>query len=287
MSDTEDYDRLIDEVDELVALARLVQKDQTADTNPPLRRRYLTWYATAKQLVPEEALPELKNMFTGGRFVKRIEAFIGDPNAESVFKAPTDPDTDPGIQLSPYQYPVEKTFVESVHRQQMLLIDARDQQSRGLHKDNLRYISGHLQNLEALTRSLGSRKRDRAPFLVEDEYDLQDLLTGVLRLFDEDTEPEDTTPKMAGTSSRADWIMRTLEIAVEAKFCRSTDSRRKVRDELTTDLSAYSAHPKAKAFLAVVYDPERTIDNPAGFIRDLEEHGNQFIPTTILIVPRR
>ena len=283
--DENSYDRLIGQVDDLIRRARDLQLSGDEADETEFRKSYLSWYSAALPLVPEADLETFKDRYEGGSFVTRIRGFLNNPRRESPLKLPPS-DGDSQLEISPFANPVETTFVDNIRRQQEILSLANDHWSETQHEVTVQYVAQHLERLGGLLRSLRQRHENRDPYLVNDEYDLQDLILGVLRLFDEDTEPEDFAPKMAGTGSRLDWIMRTLEIAVEAKFCRSRDPKRKVRDELLADLGTFESHPKAKGFIAVVFDPEETIDNPVGFIRDLEDHGNKILPTRIVLITK-
>ena len=55
---------------------------------------------------------------------------------------------------------------------------------------------------------------------VEDEYDVQDLLHALLRLYFKDIRPEEWTPGYAGTSSSMDFLLHPEEIVIEVKKTR-------------------------------------------------------------------
>lgn len=274
---------LIAQVDELVDLAESCQLSGGTKEAAELRERYLVWFQASCQYVPDDREAEFRDMYEGGMVVSRIRSFLEDPAKPS----PLYDEVEPNPLLSPYVHPVADRFASNIRRQEEILLLARESDQASQPAKQLGHLAKHIEHLGDLISSLGRRYNNRPPFNVEDEYDLQDLLDGVLRLFDRDVEREDFAPKVSGTGSRLDWSLRTLGIAVEAKFCRRRDSQRKVRDELLADLATFRSHPKTDGFLAVVYDPNFTLENPVGFIKDLEGYGNRVLPTRVVIVPRR
>jgi hypothetical protein len=60
----------------------------------------------------------------------------------------------------------------------------------------------------AVARQLRARRAERPTLDVKDEYDAQDLLHAMLRIFFKDVRPEEWTPSYAGSSSRMDFLLR-------------------------------------------------------------------------------
>lgn len=274
---------LISEVDSLVTQAEFCQRTAAQGSAAELWELYLVWYQAALQLVPDSQQEEFRDMYEGGTFTSRIRSFLESPAQGNPFHD----EAKPNPLVSEYLHPVARTFTSNIRRQQEILVLLREMGEINRTATALDHLAEHIARFGSLATSLRRRYDDRSSFVIGDEYDLQDLLDGVLRLFDEDVEREDFAPKMSGTGSRLDWILRTLEIAVEAKYCRAKDSKRKVRDELLSDFATFRSHPKTKGVLAVVYDPEFTLENPTGFVSDLEEHGKTVLPTRVVLVPRR
>jgi hypothetical protein len=72
----------------------------------------------------------------------------------------------------------------------------------------------------AVARQLRVRHGNRETLNVKDEYDVQDLLHALLRIFFKDVRPEEWTPSYAGTSSRMDFLLREEQIVIEVKMAR-------------------------------------------------------------------
>ncbi len=126
-----------------------------------------------------------------------------------------------------------------------------------------------LRRLPDAVWSLIRRQRNRAGLVVEDEYDLQDLVEVALRLHFRDVRGEEHSPSYAGKSGRIDFLLRQEEVAVEVKVTHPGRGEKQIRDELIIDFNEYSAHPSVKHVVAVVYDLAHTFKNPDGFVHDL------------------
>lgn len=137
--------------------------------------------------------------------------------------------------------------------------------------------------MHVVVRHLRKRHDSRQTLDVKDEYDLQDLLGALLRIFFDDVRPEETTPSYAGKASRIDFLIKAESIAVETKMTRPGLSDREVGSELIEDAARYAAHPNCKMLLCLVYDPDGRILNPAGLTNDLSRsHGTLSVRVTVV-----
>ena len=103
------------------------------------------------------------------------------------------------------------------------------------------------------------------------EYDYQDFLHSMLIPWIKDIRPEEYTPSYAGTSKRVDFLLKDHSMFIEIKYVRDKGHARKIGDEITIDIHHYQSHPKCRYLVAVIYDPNRHILNPDGFIFDLSK----------------
>jgi hypothetical protein len=117
---------------------------------------------------------------------------------------------------------------------------------------------------------LQSRQRNRLPFAVNDEYDVQDLLHAVLKLHFEDIRPEEYTPSYAGNSSRVDFFLPRERVIVEAKMTRAHLGQKEVANELAIDVARYAQMPRVDTLICLIYDPGRYCDNPKTLENDIE-----------------
>lgn len=138
----------------------------------------------------------------------------------------------------------------------------------------------------SVAKQLQERQREREPFIIRDEYDVQDLMKGLLQIYFEDIRPEEYCPSYAGTSPRIDFFLKDEQIAVEAKMASKNHGRKKIALELIIDKEYYRKKEGVRFLYCLVYDPNEIIANPHGFEKDLYEKRDNF-ETMIFVVPRR
>jgi hypothetical protein len=142
------------------------------------------------------------------------------------------------------------------------------------------------ERFNAVARQLRSRHADRETLSVKDEYDVQDLMHGLLRVFFDDVRSEEWTPSYAGSASRIDFLLSKEQIALETKMARKGLDGKKLGEELTIDIVKYAKHPDCKVLVCFAYDPEGLIRNPAAIERDLSKtHGSLVV--RVLVRPRQ
>lgn len=129
------------------------------------------------------------------------------------------------------------------------------------------------------------RHEERSTLEVQDEYDVQNLLHGLLRIHFDDIRPEEWTPSVAGAPARMDFLLKKEQIVIEVKMIRKGLGKRKLREQLIVDKEYYRRHRDCKILYCLVYDPKGKISNPKGFERDLSEKIGDF-ETKVFIVPR-
>jgi len=138
----------------------------------------------------------------------------------------------------------------------------------------------------AVARQLRARHAGRATLDVSDEYDVQDLLHALLRVFFKDVRPEEWTPSYAGTSSRMDFLLRPEEIVIEVKMTREGLKQKELVDQLLVDIARYEEHPGCKSLVCFVYDPDGWIANPAAVVTDIEK-GARKIAVRVFVQPEQ
>ena len=126
-----------------------------------------------------------------------------------------------------------------------------------------------------VARQLRDRHEGRPTLDVNDEYDVQDLLHALLKLFFNDIRPEEATPSYAGRSARMDFLLKDEKIVVEVKKTRDSLTEKQIGDQLIQDIERYRVHPDCNHLVCFIYDPEGRIGNPRGLEADLsrEEEG--------------
>ena len=105
-------------------------------------------------------------------------------------------------------------------------------------------------------RILSNRQRKiKVSYVVEDEYDVQDLLHSVLRAYLKYSVQEEPLQKVAGTrAGRADMSIEDLGVLIEVKYVRGPDDQRKIFDDFSQDLVLYAAWSPLKTLLFIIYN---------------------------------
>jgi len=153
-------------------------------------------------------------------------------------------------------------------------------------QDDLLQIIGKLcERFHAVARQLRNRYDQRPTLVIEDEYDVQDLLHALLRLYFDDVRPEECTPSYAGKAGRMDFLLKDEQIVIEVKKTRKGLGTKELGDQLAVDIARYQSHPDCKMLVCFVYDPDGHIGNPRGIERDLARDSDD-PAVRIVIYPR-
>lgn len=165
------------------------------------------------------------------------------------------------------------------------LLDLHDDVSPApVPPDPLARVSEILHRIPAVTRVLMTRRTGRPALALNDEYDVQYLLHGLLTVAFHDIRSEEWTPSYAGSNSRMDFFLKGESVVVETKYVRADHNDRKISDELLIDKARYAAHDGCKTLVCFVYDPERRLRNPVAIQNDLQSENNPH--TVVIILPQ-
>ncbi len=159
-----------------------------------------------------------------------------------------------------------------------------DEPERSQRSEKAEYFVGKIcKRFPKVVRSLQNRYGERSPFQIDDEYDVQDILEGLLRIYFDDVRPEEYIPGHAGSSSRIDFLLKNEKIGIEVKMTRDGLDESEVGDELSTDKERYQAHPDCENLICFIYNPENILQNPAS-LKDLEEESDD-LDVKVIISP--
>jgi hypothetical protein len=136
-----------------------------------------------------------------------------------------------------------------------------------------------------VARQLRDRHDNRQTLEIEDEYDVQDLMHSLLKLFFDDIRPEEWTPSYAGGSARMDFLLKNERLVVETKKTRKGLTAKELGNQLIVDIDRYKQHPDCKTLFCFVYDPDGRIPNPKGIENDLS-HQNGELEVKVFIAPK-
>ena len=138
-------------------------------------------------------------------------------------------------------------------------------------------------NFHKCTRAILNRHADRTTLEINDEYDVQDLLGGILRLFVKDIRPEDYVPSYAGSNSRTDFYLPEYDTYIETKMTRDGLRDKEIGEELSVDIARYG--DKCQTLVCFIYDKGSFLKNPYGLISDLESLSTDRVNVKVYITP--
>jgi hypothetical protein len=137
----------------------------------------------------------------------------------------------------------------------------------------------------AVARQIRKRYGSRATIDITDEYDVQDLIHSLLRIFYKDIRPEEYSSSYAGGNSRIDFILKDEQVAIEIKKSRKSLRAKEIGEELIIDTERYKMYPGITHLYCFVYDPEGWIENPNGLENDLTGNKGE-LNVVVIIEPK-
>jgi FixJ family two-component response regulator len=138
-------------------------------------------------------------------------------------------------------------------------------------------VAGELRN---------KRREGRDTLAIGDEYDVQDLLRGLLQINFADVRAEEWVPSYAGVAGRMDFLLKDEKIVVEVKKTRKALRHKEVSEQLIIDAARYRNHSDCEILVCLIYDPEQLIRNATGLERDLTKLSDASLKVVPIIVPR-
>jgi REase_DpnII-MboI/Uncharacterized protein conserved in bacteria (DUF2321) len=112
-----------------------------------------------------------------------------------------------------------------------------------------------LRRLPRVARELG--RRERAPLVVRDDRDLDDLVRAILPIEFDDVRPQARTPRY-DRGNRTAFVLPGEGIIVVAHRARLGIDEAELSERLTHDVNEYRGRD---ALVILVYDPERRLPN--------------------------
>jgi hypothetical protein len=178
-----------------------------------------------------------------------------------------------------FSYQIEKTSFHNfgIEALYICLKDAFDRNGyvKTIKKENTNNYDDILKtiflNFDLFAKQLLIRYKNRNTIKINDEYDIQDLIYAILRLFFCDIRREEYVPSYAGSNSRVDFFLNNEKILIEIKMARSNLSDKELGEQLIIDKERYKIFPKCKYIYCFVYNPLLSVKNPNGIESDLSE----------------
>ncbi|MGE5357047.1 MAG: hypothetical protein ACM3PT_12500 [Deltaproteobacteria bacterium] len=157
---------------------------------------------------------------------------------------------------------------------------------KSTNKDDVFLLETIMDKFHLVVKQIRQRYDNRETLDVNDEYDVQDLLHSLLKIYYDDIRTEEWNPSYAGGSSRSDFLLKNEKIVIEVKKTRKNLQAKQLGEQLIIDIAKYKTHPDCKLLFCFVYDPEGYINNPAGIENDLYEDKKDQMKVKVKIVPK-
>jgi hypothetical protein len=141
------------------------------------------------------------------------------------------------------------------------------------------------EKFHSVATQLKNRYNGKPTIVIEDEYDVQDLMNALLRINFEDVRKEEYTPSYAGGSTRVDFLLKREQILIEVKKTRPTLKDKDVGNQLIVDIAHYKSHPDCKHLICFVYDPDNLLVNPRGLEDDLNRNTSEEMIVEVYVRP--
>lgn len=152
-------------------------------------------------------------------------------------------------------------------------------------KDDVLLLETIMDRFHLVAKQIRQRYNERETLDIKDEYDTQDLMHSLLRLYYDDIRAEEWNPSYAGGSTRSDFLLKNEKIVIEIKKTRSNLKTKQLGEQLIIDISKYKTHPDCKLLYCFVYDPEGYITNPRGLENDLNDESKE-MKVKVKIIPK-
>lgn len=152
-------------------------------------------------------------------------------------------------------------------------------------KNNLNNLLTLLKRFHKVAQAIRDRHNDRESIIIKDEYDVQDLLNGLLHIYFDDIRNEDFSPSHAGANSRLDFVLKKEKIIIEVKMTNESLTINKLGQDLLVDIGRYKEYPDCTDLVIFIYDKGDYIRNKTGLINDLQKQSTSKLKVTVIINP--
>lgn len=150
----------------------------------------------------------------------------------------------------------------------------------------LRAIPRGLRELDAT-----NRRSDRNPFVVTDEYDLQDFVRAVLRVRFPALAAEDAMHSVAGRGGRVDFRLKDEGIYVELKVFRDMNNwKQSMLPDISAKIQRYGRQEDCDVLFIFVYDPLLKFTEAESAERDLtavQAFGDKKVDVRLIVAPKQ
>ncbi len=153
------------------------------------------------------------------------------------------------------------------------------------NRDAVSLVANTCRRFPLFAVQLQTRHGKRKKHTFTDEYDVQDAMHALLRLYFDDVRAEEVSPSYAGSSSRIDFLLKREKVVVEVKMTRRDLKQKDVANQLIEDKERYRTHPAFRTLVCFVYDPEGYCNNPTALEADVSQDTDDF-EVVVVVAPK-
>src|SRR5208337_2900846 len=153
--------------------------------------------------------------------------------------------------------------------------------------DKSNYLEQIFNKFHLIATRLQNRGKNKEPFLINDESDVQDLLRALITPLFDDIRIEEPTPSFGGNFSKMDFTIKGEKIVIETKIASSSHPGNKIVDELLTDIPRYKKSKDCRLLICFIYDPDFSLREPSAIKIDLEKQSTDKFGVEVVIEPKR
>jgi REase_DpnII-MboI len=146
---------------------------------------------------------------------------------------------------------------------------------KGLAMQGIEKVLLALNEFDACTRYLNTRRSSGAVINIESEADVQDVLYLLLRPWIVDLKYESPGDKSANRYVIKDFLSPAEKFVIDAKYIRDADHGRAISKELHDDIEMYRKHPNCDDLVFFIYDPDGLIPDQRA-LREAIEVGRAY-----------
>ena len=126
-----------------------------------------------------------------------------------------------------------------------------------------------LEEFMECVRYLNTRRSTSAILKLDSESAVQDAIYLMLRPWVLDLVPENPTDKVASRYTIKDFLSRSAQTVIEAKYIRDATHGRNITKELHDDIETYRHHGACRHLVFFIYDPDALIPDRAALDRQI------------------
>lgn len=227
-----------------------------------------------------EILAEDKSLFNSQ--LKKVIPFIVNPKAITAQVSQDELIELVYNKIDPKQFPLKKTTDGKKAAKASKKVKAESQKKESFpipKNEKINFSSQQTINILSMIATtfrnvsdqLLSRHDKRETLKITDEYDVQDLLHALLKVFHFEIYPEEWNPSYMGKSTRVDLMLKTQKIVIEVKKMSESLGKDALRKQLIEDSHHYNQNKECNTLVCFIYDPDRRLKDPEIFKADIEK----------------